>query len=316
MATYNFSYSPKMDVLDRLLADMHMRGASIAEVVLVPDTVLHVPKAPGAIFHLVLSAPGPVNVCCQSEELQLKTGDVVLLPAGSEHRIGQGASTELLSFQEGYGQPVVKGQVSGGAVQLMSAQAHFDEELARPFMTALPTIFRVSGEKGMLAPWVAIGVQFIREELRSNLPAHQAIINRVAEILLIECLRRYLVQIPAESQSWLRALRDPALSRALAAIHRAPGRAWTVASLAGEANLSRSAFAQRFAQCMDQTPMAYLTEHRLRIAAWALRHGSQPVARIAEEVGYSSASAFTQAFDRHKGCSPRAYRDTAAVLPS
>lgn len=305
-----------MDILDQLLADMHMRGASMADVVIGPQDSLHVSAAAGAVFHLVLQSPGPVEVQCGEEILEIQTGDVVLFPAGSEHRIGQGAHPIELQFNEDYLQPPAEPDVAAESVQIMSAQAHFDEELARPFMTALPTVFRVPGENGMLAPWIVIGVQFIREELRSNLPAHQAVINRVAEILLIECLRRFVVQIPAESQSWLRALKDPALSRALAAMHREPGRSWSVAMLAREANLSRSAFAQRFAQCIGQTPMAYLTEHRLRMAAWSLRHSSQPVGRIAEEVGYASSSAFTQAFERRKGCSPRAYRNAAAVLPS
>ena len=300
-----------------LLADMHLRGAAIADLRLRRDAHLQMPRASSAVFHLVLEAPEPVPLVCGEQRMLLEPGDVALFPAGDAHTIGVGEHAEGLSFDADARQPIVR---MGGEGQtqaaLMSAQAYFDEELARPFVTALPTIIHVPGQKGLLPPWIAIGVQFIREELRSHLAAHQAVINRVAEILLIECLRRYVADIPPESQSWLRALRDPALSRALAAVHRAPAESWTVAKLAREANLSRSAFAQRFARCMDQTPMAYLTAHRLRLAAWALRHTSQPIARIAEESGYSSSSAFTQAFERYKGSSPRAYRDAAAMLLS
>ncbi len=300
-----------------LLADMHLRGASIADIALPADTRLEIAAAPSAMFHLLLQAPEPVPVSCGDQTLLVEPGDVLVFPSGTAHRIGRGQQVEELCFGDELQRPIVRGSGHQSAtINLMSARAHFDEELARPFMTALPTVFRVPGEKGFLPPWIAIGVQFIREALQSTLPAHQAIINRVAEILLIECLRRYVARIPADSQTWLRALRDPAISRALAALHRDPAYRWTVESLAQEANLSRSAFAQRFSRCMDQTPMAYLTSHRLRKAAWQLRHTGQPVARIAEEAGYSSSSAFTQAFERLKGSSPRAYRDAASLLPS
>ncbi len=300
-----------------LLADMHLRGASIADIALPTDTQLEIAAAPSAMFHLLLQAPAPVPVSCGDQTLMIEPGDVLVFPSGSAHVIARGSQIESLSFGDEWQRPITRGDGHADkTIKLMSARAHFDEELARPFMTALPVVFRVPGEKGFLPPWIAIGVQFIREALQSSLPAHQAIINRVAEILLIECLRRYVARIPADSQSWLRALRDPAISRALAALHRTPAHPWTVELLAREANLSRSAFAQRFAQCMDQTPMAYLTGLRLRKAAWQLRHTAQPVARIAEEAGYSSSSAFTQAFERSKGCSPRAYRDAASMLPS
>lgn len=300
-----------------LLADMHLRGASLADISLQADTRLEMAAVPSAMFHLLLQAPEPVPVICGAQTLMVEPGDVLVFPSGSAHQIGKGSQVESLRFGDELQLPITRGE--GGdatTTNLMSARAHFDQELARPFMTALPVVFRVPGEKGFLPPWIAIGVQFIREALQSNMPAHQAIINRVAEILLIECLRRYVASIPADSQTWLRALRDPAISRALAALHKSPARPWTVETLAREANLSRSAFAQRFSRCMDQTPMAYLTSHRLRKAAWQLRHTAQPVARIAEDAGYSSSSAFTQAFERQKGCSPRAYRDAASMLPS
>lgn len=297
-----------------LLADMHLRGASIADHSWRADSALEVPASGGTVFHLLLDIPERIRLAHGDTHIEGVTGDVFMVPGGGAHVLGHGPLDASLHFGDESHTPVVRHAPTGRArFVIMSAKAHFDEELARPFVTALPAVFRIAGENGRLPPWMAIGVQFIREELDSPLPAQQAVINRVAEILLIECLRRHVAGIPADSQSWLRALRDPALSRALAALHAQPAHPWSVERLARVANLSRSAFAERFVRCIDQTPMAYLAAHRLRRAAWSLRHTGQPIARIAEDAGYGSASAFTQAFERHMQCSPRRYRD--AVTP-
>ena len=311
-----FSYSLVMDLLDMLLDDMHLRGARMVEWDCHSQSRVCVPAAPCAYFHVVLSGEVRLQWANGGETLLMQRGDVLVLPSGIAHDLGEGPEVGQLTFAD-----APEGLVSFGVnayqprVQMLSGQAQFDAELARPFMTALPQVLRIPGEAGELPPWIAIGLQFIRQELRAELPARQAVVNRMSDILFIECLRRFVARIPEDEQTWLRALLDPALSRALAALHADPAHNWSVESLAREANLSRSAFAHRFRQCLGQTPIDYLTAHRLRRAAWQLRHTAQPVARIAEAAGYASSSAFTQAFDRRYGVSPRRYRDADQAPP-
>ena len=114
--------------------------------------------------------------------------------------------------------------------------------------------------------------------------------------------------LPEGAGNWLLALRDSALSSALAAMHQAPDRDWTVPELAEIAHLSRSAFAERFTQIMGQPPLTYLTEHRMRLAAWKLTQTRLSLAQIAAQVGYASEAAFSQAFKRAQGQSPSAFR--------
>ena len=127
-------------------------------------------------------------------------------------------------------------------------------------------------------------------------------------MFLIECVRDYVEQLPAEGDNWLSAVRDPYLSPALSAIHADPARPWTVAELAGLACLSRSAFHERFSDIIGLPPLSYLTEHRLRIAAWHLGQQDLSINRISERVGYNSETAFSQAFRRQFGMSPSQYR--------
>src|SRR5690606_27296543 len=111
-----------------------------------------------------------------------------------------------------------------------------------------------------------------------------------------------------DAQGWLAALRDPPLSRALAAIHAQVAHPWTTETLAQQAFLSRSAFAERFTRTVGQPPMSYLTRWRMLLAAQRLRESPATIAQIAAEVGYESEATFSRAFSREMGAAPGTWR--------
>jgi AraC-like DNA-binding protein len=102
-------------------------------------------------------------------------------------------------------------------------------------------------------------------------------------------------------------MRDPALAIVLRAIHAEVRRGWTVAELAGLAGMSRSAFAVRFAESLGCAPIEYVARWRMALAKDALSRERKPLDRIAEEIGYESASAFSTAFRKRIGISPGAF---------
>jgi AraC-like DNA-binding protein len=109
---------------------------------------------------------------------------------------------------------------------------------------------------------------------------------KLAELMFIEAMRRYVEDLPPEGKGWLAGLRDAHIGRALALLHAEPGKAWTVDELAREVALSRSALAERFTCIVGESPMQYLTRWRLALAAQMLRSGKEPITRIAERSGY------------------------------
>ena len=113
-------------------------------------------------------------------------------------------------------------------------------------------------------------------------------------------------------------LKDPLLGRALAAFHDQPGAPWSLAALAREAGMSRSAFAARFSDLIGEPPMAYVTTWRMDVAARLVREERLPLARVAERVGYQSEAAFNRAFRRAHGVTPGAFarRDTTFHAPA
>jgi AraC-like DNA-binding protein len=131
------------------------------------------------------------------------------------------------------------------------------------------------------------------------------VITRLADVLVIQAIRTWLESAPRTG--WLGALADPQIGRAIALVHRAPERDWSVAALAAEVAMSRSAFAARFTALVGEPAMAYVTRWRMHLALERLT-GGQTVARIAGDLGYRSEAAFSRAFTRVVGESPSAAR--------
>jgi transcriptional regulator GlxA family with amidase domain len=142
----------------------------------------------------------------------------------------------------------------------------------------------------------------------AKLPGSQVIIARLAEVLFVEALRRYVISLPPQRSGWLAGAADPSIGRALAQLHQRPAHPWTVDELAADVGLSRSSLTERFTRYLGRGPMAYLTDWRLELAADALRATSRSVLTIAGDVGYESEAAFNRAFKRRFSLPPARYR--------
>jgi transcriptional regulator GlxA family with amidase domain len=130
---------------------------------------------------------------------------------------------------------------------------------------------------------------------------------RLPELLLVEALRLYSSEAPLAT-GWLAATNDPVVSRALKLIHDDPLRDWTVGELARAAATSRSVLGERFRVLLGQSPIHYLAEWRMQLAANLLVASELRLSAIAEQAGYSSEAAFSRAFHRHVGKSPAQWR--------
>jgi AraC-like DNA-binding protein len=147
------------------------------------------------------------------------------------------------------------------------------------------------------------------EESRHHRAGSETVLTRLAELMFIEVLRRYLVELPQEQSGWLAALRDEAVGQALTLLHGRPWQSWTLEGLARAVASSRSNLARRFTELVGQPPMQYLANWRMQVAANLLVERSDKVASIAEEVGYDSEAAFSRAFKKATGFAPGAWRE-------
>lgn len=147
-------------------------------------------------------------------------------------------------------------------------------------------------------------IDLIMDECGADEPGRDMILQRLLEVLLVEALRWQGVAPDDGRAGLVSALRDPVLARVLAAMHADVRAGWTVAGLARIAGQSRSAFAARFGAVLGCGPIEYLARWRMALAKDALLRGTKTLDRIADEIGYDSASAFSTAFRRRLGCPP------------
>jgi transcriptional regulator GlxA family with amidase domain len=146
-------------------------------------------------------------------------------------------------------------------------------------------------------------------ETAGGLSRSPALLAKLAELLFVEAVRRFLATQPPEQSGWRAGITDPMIGRALALLHRSLTQRWTADDLARTVGMSRSAFADRFTRIMGESPMRYLTQQRLQAAAARLESSPESIARIAFEVGYESEAAFNRAFKRAFGSPPAMWRD-------
>ncbi|MFF7189875.1 AraC family transcriptional regulator [Streptomyces sp. NPDC008222] len=135
--------------------------------------------------------------------------------------------------------------------------------------------------------------------------------DQIAQLLFLQVLRVCLVDAQTLPAGWLRALADERLAPALRLMHGDPSRPWQLDELARAAAMSRTTFALRFKEAAGVPPLTYLLNWRMSLAARALREDDTPVGALAQSVGYTSESAFSNAFKRTVGVAPKRYRDAA-----
>lgn len=240
------------------------------------------------------------------EPVQLRAGDFVLLPATpsfafySERGVAcaDAAPTDRpVHHGEQDGPPDFR--MLGGAFEIEPVNAPLASEL-------LPRMIHIrAGDER--AERLARIVELAREECEGDRPGRDMILERLLEVMLVECLRQTGLHDDPDRAGMLAGMRDPSLSRALRQIHGNVRHGWTVAELAKLAGMSRSVFAARFQSIVGCAPIEYLARWRMALARDALMRGHKPLDRLAEEIGYESASAFSTAFRRRCGSAPGAF---------
>ncbi|HLY43192.1 MAG TPA: AraC family transcriptional regulator [Terracidiphilus sp.] len=251
-----------------------------------------------------------------SGRIDLTAGDIVILPGGDSHLLGNGClQPPVDSFKQfaknvAEGLKVVRFGGGGEVTRFVCGYMVCDPRLCNVFLAGLPRILKVPVAAGPSGEWIANSIRFSVDASSGSDAGSSLVVGKLSEVLFVETLRCYVNTLTKEQTGWLAGLRDPALARALAVLHREPGRAWTVETLAREAGLSRTRLAERFRHFLGMSPIAYLAEWRMRLAAEALDKTQRSIVEIALEAGYNSEASFNRAFKRVHGTPPAQFRQS------
>jgi AraC-like DNA-binding protein len=287
-------------------------------VVLVSLRPLELPPLEGYLwFHVITSGSCWLDAA-EAEPRRLAASELALVPHGEGHRLRSDPETptpsifELEREQLGDRYEILRHGGGGERIDMVCGAVRFDHPAARELLAVLPRILTFDpATSPTQLEWVGATLRLMALEADGLRPGGETVITRLSDVLVVQALRAWLESDPAARAGWLGALQDPQIGRAVALIHREPAREWTVASLAGEIAMSRSAFAARFTELVGAPAMSYVTRWRMHLAARALRDEGPTVAELARRFGYRSEAAFARAFKRVMGSPPGAVRRAA-----
>jgi AraC-like DNA-binding protein len=324
----------RMDAFSQILSGVQLKGAVFFRAEFSAPWGLSTPPAQAmaatvgvgvehliVLYHLVIDG-GAVIELLDGQRTELNPGDIVIFPHGDPHHMSSRAGVrrfpnygisdkirarDLSPLRAGGG-----GDVSRFVCGYMSCDPH----LSRPILTGLPPVFKVNIRTDASGLWLENSILHLVEESASGRIGSEAMLAKLSEALFVDTLRRYVASLPEQQTGWLTGVRDPIVGKSLGLLHGRIAHQWTIAELADEVGISRSALVQRFTRYLSEPPMTYLTRWRLQVAARSLEKTARGVAEIAAEVGYESESAFNRAFKREFGQPPGRYRNDHRALPA
>jgi AraC-like DNA-binding protein len=313
-----------MDVLSDVLRAVKLEGALFFNAEFSAPWCLSTARStkvspylcPGAghmiLFHFLTEGRAYAQIDGLREEL--KAGDIVVIPHGDPHMLGNGSRVKpvdsLKTFGKGLSESLVVTRFGGGGetTKFVCGFMACEPRLSEVFLAGLPKLVKVRVTNEPSGEWLKNSIQFTVGEAGASNAGRQLVLAKLSEVLFVETLRRYINSLPPDQIGWLAGARDPIIGQALAHIHKDPVHEWTISSLARTVGVSRTRFVERFRHFIGESPMAYLTKWRLKLAAEILQSSEESVAAIALSVGYASEAAFNRAFRREFNCPPARFR--------
>ena len=315
-----------MDAFSEILSGVKLNGAIFFSAEFSAPWGFSVPPAketatilaPGVehlvLYHFLIHGDALVQLP-DRQSVELAPGDVVIFPHGDPHHMCsvQGAAAPFPDY--GISGKITSRDLSplragggGLASRFVCGYMSCEPYLCRPILNGLPPVFKVNIRTDRSGQWLENSILHLVDEAASGRVGSEAMLAKLSEALFVDTLRRYVAGMPEQQMGWLAGTRDPIVGRALGLLHSRVAHPWTIAGLAEEVSISRSALVERFTRYLSEPPMTYLTRWRLQLAAQSLERTPRGVAEIAADVGYESEAAFNRAFKREFGQPPGRYR--------
>jgi AraC-like DNA-binding protein len=304
-----------MDGLGHLLSGPRAREAFLLRMVMQPPWSVRIEDDPA--LTLLAVARGSMWVTGGlGEPLELGAGDVMVVQGGPVYTVADHPSTpSQVTVRKGNecydpdGRLVAQsmslgvrtwGNSQDGETVLLVGTWEAEAEAGRALLSSLPPFLMLRRDEWNAALVDALGAEMVQDQ-----PGQEVVLDRLLDLVLVTAVRAWLADQAAAPGL---AASDPVVDHVLRLMHHSPEHAWTIASLARDAGVSRAALARRFTEAVGEPPMTYLTGWRLSLAADLLVATDRGVEQVAREVGYGSPFALSAAFKRVRGVSPQQHR--------
>lgn len=318
----SFSEPPSAatDLISELLTGMRLRGVQYRRIQTGPEFGIGFEDRPGcAYFHYV--AVGTAFLRMSGGELvELSPGSATFLPHGTEHQLlsEPGISFNRIdTFDASHLGEAVRGVDTCPSTHAIPSAVLFygcmelDLGSMQRLGEMMPEVM-VGHTGGKQYPDLEPILDAMKREICSGRIGYAGILARLAEVAASMIVRGWIECGTETASGLIAALRDPRLARAILALHRNPGKNWTVSELAEESFVSRSVFAQRFQSTIGVSPLRYATELKMRLASQWLIEEKLSIEDVGLRLGYASQAAFSRAYKRFHGRPPGISRQIAA----
>ncbi len=309
---------PSEDALADPLRLLKLTGVLHCQAEFTAPWGLGIPRIPGCMaVHIVNAGSCYLDIAGQPTR-EISAGSVVMIPHGTEHQLLSRPGDKVTPLTEIPIQLITdryeRMSFGGGGerTSISYCGVRYDEHAAQRLLQVLPLVIHVD-TLAQENEWLLQTSRFISMEADATQPGSEAIITRLADILVVQAIRAWFTSADGQ-HGWLAALRDRQIGRVLATIHRDASNDWTVATLASEVGMSRSALSARFSELVGQSVMQYLTEWRMQLAREELVETGQTIAALADKYGYQSEAAFSRAFKRTFGVAPGSVKKESATV--
>ncbi|MCG5470465.1 AraC family transcriptional regulator [Micromonospora sp. LAH09] len=301
-----------MDPFDTLLRGVHADGAAFGRSVLTPPWALRFTDGAPLTLCVPLRGEGWISHPESDKPRLVRVGEVAAVRGPTPFTF---SAEPRSSFHPGELRDVRRGRT--GTIDAVDADHterlvllvgvyHVRGRVPQRLLGALPPVVVVPDDHDCAALR-----DYLDAQLDAGRPGRQIVLDRLLDWLLVCTVRDWFDQPDAEAPGWYRGLSDDTVGPVLRAMHDDPGRSWTLASLAGQAGVSRSTLAKRFTAMVGEPPLTYLTDWRMTLAADMLAESTATVAAVARQLGYADPFGFSAAFKRVHGMSPSGHRRLA-----
>ena len=305
--------SQSHDLLSELLRSVRLSGERI--VAYAPLRTFSIGFADVGSLHIIEAGELVLRIEGTRHVEHVRRGDVVLLPRGDPHHLSDAGHRGHAIARDGTARNSAAGNSAAEPARWLCGTFTIGDPQASHLLASLPAVIILRGARGPALEGLEVARRMLVFEMQSPSQGSAVMVARILDLIFIQILRAWAAGQDAEP-NWLAGALDPQIGPALSAIHRDPGHDWTVEELARACNLSRSAFAARFAARVGKPPATYLVHVRLDAATGLLRDTAVPVTLIAKNVGYASEAAFSRAFKNRYGTPPAHWRrDKRAKQP-
>jgi AraC family transcriptional activator of mtrCDE len=259
-------------------------------------------------FHVLLE--GECRLHVGATVLELRPGDVVMIPSGAGHRVITGGRGRQRGTAETAGDAFVTTRSERGGdpvIDLFCGRYTMNAGAGAVLFRSLPGAVHVSfGQSAETDEVVRTLSSLMRGEASRDGEGTAAILAALCTVLLAMVLRTS--RGAATAGTLWTAVTDDRIAGCVESMLADPGAEWTIDRLGRAAAMSRATFLRHFARETGMTVGTFLTRARLMAAADLLSTGDATVATISGRVGYQSESAFTRAFRSEFGTTPARFR--------